>query len=62
MAKGEERSFMSYRWNDDLQRVEYWDSVEWRASSYAPPLARAVEGTDHPIVSYDDSWCEPVER
>lgn len=53
-----EREDMTYRWNDDLQRVEFFDTYTdtWRAS-FAQTMAEV--DTLHDRITYDETWCEP---
>lgn len=54
-----ERKDMTYRWNDDLQRVEFFDTDTdtWRAS-FAQTLASVGPFNDR--ITYEETWCEPL--
>lgn len=54
------REDMTYRWNEDLKRVEFfsvYDNVWYRSAMTT--MGQLMEGT--PVTSYDDTWCEPFE-
>lgn len=55
------RESWTYRWNEDLQRVEYW---EYWSDSWMPSIAGYwrdfLKYTHHPVVEYEDTWCEPM--
>lgn len=51
----------TYRWNDDLLRLEFWDGREWVASTYSRTITE-MASTGYITVAYDDTWCEPVRE
>lgn len=60
MPKTKEREPLTYRWNDDKNRLEFWNTHGWRTSMYRDLNHPVVSG--QPVVSYDESWCEPMEE
>jgi hypothetical protein len=50
-------NWTNYRWNPDLERMEYWSpgSAAWRKSK-SPREAHEVD------TSFDDTWTEPIKE
>ena len=57
-----ERGYSPYRWNPELERLEYWNCYEggWKPSSriFSMTVAQAkLRG--HKVLEYKDTWAEP---
>jgi hypothetical protein len=66
MHPAESPAGMVYRWNPARRLWEYWSWGGWTTSATYEAFTNAAADAEaiallDPIVSYDDTWCEPSE-